>query len=49
MLNNVVVASGILDNHNSVLGNHVDIPNINAGDVLTFFLVDFEHRLYLVF
>ena len=40
MVNNVVVASGVLDNHNSVLGNHVDIPNINAGDLLTFFLVD---------
>ena len=39
-LNNVLVASGILDNHNSVLGNHVDIPNVTAGDVLTFFLVD---------
>ena len=26
------------DNHNSVLGNHVDIPNVTAGDVLTFFL-----------
>ena len=24
-LNNVLVASGILDNHNSVLGDHVDI------------------------
>ena len=39
-LNNVLVASGVLDNHNSVLGNHVDIPNVTAGDVLTFFLVD---------
>ena len=39
-MNNVLVASGILDNHNSVLGNHVDIPNVTAGDVLSFFLVD---------
>ena len=39
-VNNVLVASGILNNHTSVLGGHVDLANVNAGDLLTFFLVD---------
>lgn len=40
MVNNVVVASGTLNNQTSVLGGSVVLANVNAGDLLTFFLSD---------
>ena len=40
MVNNVVVASGTLNNQTSVLGGSVVLANVNAGDLLTFFLFD---------
>ena len=40
MVNNVVVASGALNNHTSALGDSVVLANVNAGDLLTFFLFD---------